>query len=147
MQITISGSTEFAIEMKKIADQLTKLGHLVFLPNTAARIINNELTADQIKKEKESGSINERIVNDDLIKCHYDKIINSDAVLITNFNKKGIDNYIGPSAFMEIGFAHVNDKLIFLLNPIPKGLIYSDDIETMNPIVLNGDLNLIHNYS
>lgn len=43
---------------------------------------------------------------------------------------------------MEIGFAHVNNKKVFLLNPVPD-LSYSDEISAMTDIILNGDVNKI----
>ncbi len=46
---------------------------------------------------------------------------------------------------MELGFAYVNDKKIFLLNPIPD-LPYKEEIEAVQPIVLNGDLSKIKLY-
>jgi len=39
-----------------------------------------------------------------------------------------------------MGFAHVNDKKIFLLNPLPEESPYIDEIKAMVNIVLNGDL-------
>lgn len=42
---------------------------------------------------------------------------------------------------MEIGFAHVNDKKIFLLNEIPENISYVDEIKAMADTILNGDLH------
>ena len=39
----------------------------------------------------------------------------ADAVLVLNYDKKGIKNYIGGNTLMEIGFAHVLNQKIFLL--------------------------------
>jgi len=46
---------------------------------------------------------------------------------------------------MEIGFAYVANKEIYLMNPIPEDVPYSDEIHAMvNPDnILNGDLTLI----
>lgn len=38
-----------------------------------------------------------------------------------------------------MAFAHVLDKKIFLLNPIPE-IPYKDEIVAMQPIILDGDL-------
>ena len=51
----------------------------------------------------------------------------------------GIPNYIGGNTFLEMGFAHVLNKKVFLLNNIPA-MPYDDEIKDMQPIVLNGDL-------
>ncbi len=59
-----------------------------------------------------------------------------------NLTKKGIDNYIGGNTFLEMGFAYVLAKKIFLWQDIPE-MIYTDEIKAMQPIILNGDLNKI----
>ena len=51
-------------------------------------------------------------------------------------------NYIGGNTLMEIAFAYVNDKKIFLLNPVPE-VSYKDEILAMYTKVLNGDLQEI----
>lgn len=67
----------------------------------------------------------------------------ADAVLVLNIDKHGIANYIGGNTFLEIGFAHILNQKIFLLNPIPDMPYYKTEIVAMNPIVINGDLSLI----
>ena len=59
-------------------------------------------------------------------------------------DKNGIKNYIGGNTLMEMGFAHVNDKKIFLLNPIPEEVSYADEIKAMVDVVINGDLNRVN---
>ncbi|NCB34336.1 MAG: ABC transporter ATP-binding protein, partial [Erysipelotrichia bacterium] len=54
------------------------------------------------------------------IKWYYDAIVLSDAILVLNFDKKGIKNYIGGNTLMEMAFAHVNNKKVFLLNAVPE---------------------------
>lgn len=44
---------------------------------------------------------------------------------------------------MEIGFAHVHGKKVFLLNPIPEIDFYKDELLTMADKILNGDLSKI----
>ena len=84
----------------------------------------------------------ERKIANNFIRNHYDIITNSDAILVLNHDKKGIKNYIGGNSLIEMGFAHVHNKKVFLLNPVPE-LSYSDEISAMTDIVLNGDLNKI----
>lgn len=78
----------------------------------------------------------------DVIKKHFDKIKESDAILVTNYDKNSIKDYVGGNSLIEMAFAHVLNKKIFLLNNIPK-LSYSDEIEAINPIILNRDLSRI----
>lgn len=44
---------------------------------------------------------------------------------------------------MEIGFAHVLNQKIFLLNPIPDIRFYKTEIEAVKPVILHGDLSKI----
>lgn len=67
----------------------------------------------------------------------------ADAVLAVNLDKHGIKNYIGGNTFLELGFAHVLNQKIFLLNPIPDMPYYKTEIVAMKPIVINGDLSQI----
>lgn len=70
---------------------------------------------------------------------HYKNIVESDAILIVNGEKKEIKNYIGGNILMEMGQVYVNHKKIFFLNGLPRGLSYQDEIEAMDPICLEGD--------
>ena len=42
-----------------------------------------------------------------------------------------------------MGFAHILDKKIFLLNPAPETDFMAQEIQAMRPVVLGGDLNKI----
>lgn len=143
MKITICASIAFAIEIKEISEKLEKLGHVVEIPMTAKKIIEGELSMEDFQKEKiKNGDGAFRKVKFNVIKKHFKMISESDAILVVNCNKKGIENYIGGNTLMEIGFAHVLDKKTFLLNPIPE-INYKDEIVAMQPIILNGDLTKI----
>ena len=136
MKITVCGSMAFAKEMMNTKDQLEKLGHICFIPESTDNYAEG-------KMEKVSGSESaERKITNNFIRKHYDLITNSDAILVLNHDKKGVKNYIGGNSLMEMGFAHVHNKKVFLLNPVPE-LSYSDEISAMTDIVLNGDLNKI----
>ena len=64
----------------------------------------------------------------------------ADTVLVLNIDKNGIENYVGGNTLMEIGFAHVLNQKIFMLNPIPQMPYCQTEIEAVKPIILNGDL-------
>ena len=51
----------------------------------------------------------------------------SDAILVLNLTKNGIENYIGGNTFLEMGFAHVLEKKIFVYNKLPD-VGYKDEI-------------------
>lgn len=142
MKITICSSLSFAKEIGEVAQQLRELGHEVFVPSTAEQVLSGQIDVFDIEKEKESGLASDRTIKNNAIIRHYKKIGKSKAILVLNYDKKDIKNYVGGNTFLEIGFAFVLNKKIFLLNPIPQ-VNYSDEIIAMQPTILNGDLSNI----
>jgi len=140
MKITLCGSTAFFEEIKKIKQQLTRMGHEVYLTPWA------NLTFEEVMKRR---SDRNKYFNDykpTLIRAHFDKILKSDAILVVNLEKNKIKNYIGGNTFAEIMFAYYYKKKIFFLNPIPRHDMFSyimDELETVKPIVIYGNLDLI----
>ncbi len=57
--------------------------------------------------------------------------------------KNGVLNYVGANTLLEMGLAFYLKKPIFLLNPIPEGVGYVEEMKGLHPIVINGDLKLI----
>jgi len=142
MKITICGSLDFTYEIEKLANELRKMEFEVFIPISSEKILKGEFSLEEIKKEKKSGKFSDRAIKYDSIRTYWDVIKNCDYILVVNYDKRGIKNYIGGNSFLEMGFAHILQKKIFLLNGIPE-IIYSDEIKAMQPTVLNGDLSKI----
>jgi len=141
MKITICGSIKFAKELVKIYQELEKLGHQPMMHPQMFGLADG--TAEQlvdIKNNVEKSEIKRKY---NYIKWWDNCIKSGEAILVCNFDKNSIKNYIGGNVFLEIGFAHVNDKKIFLLNPIPDGVPYIDEIKAMVNVVLDGDLTKI----
>jgi len=137
MKIVICGSVTFVNEIIDIKKQLEKMGHIAIPPHNFSLYAEGLLTPE-LKEES-----TENKIKDDLIRGHFNAIKESDAILAVNKNKNNIQNYIGGNTFLEIGFAHVLNKKIFLLNLIPE-MPYSDEIKAMLPIIINGDLTKIN---
>ncbi len=137
MKIVICGSMTFSKEMIDIEKKLLEIGYVVIIPRHTKKYAELELA-----EEMHAESVKNKVEHD-LIRDYFDKIKNSDAVLIVNKDKNKIKNYIGGNSFLEMGFAHILNKKIFLLNGIPE-MIYTDEIKAMQPIVLNGDLTKIN---
>jgi len=136
MKITICGSMKLCRKMLEIKNELQKKGYEVILPKYTEEYAEMD-TSDHVHNE----SVKNKIEHD-LIRQYFDEIKESDAVLIVNNTLNKIENYIGGNSFLEMGFAHVLNKKIFLLNPIPE-ISYKDEIMAMQPVVLNGDLSKI----
>ena len=77
-----------------------------------------------------------------MFKLSRDVILTQDAVLVLNFEKNGVKNYLGGATFLEMYEAFMNNKKIFLYNDIPEGIL-KDEICGFAPILIHGDLNLV----
>lgn len=135
MRIGIIGSMHFTEKMLEARDQLIELGHDAFATRFTER--HNGKT----DKEKDMLKYEEQM-HLDAIRDFWKDMQGADAVLVMNFDRKGIENYIGGNTFLEMGFAHVLNQKIFLYNPVPD-MLYTAEIEAMYPTVINGDLSLI----
>ncbi|MEI8143754.1 MAG: hypothetical protein WCG48_04040 [Candidatus Berkelbacteria bacterium] len=144
MKIAVCGSIGVSDKLIEVAETLEKNGHEVNLPYYTKKIKNGEMTLDEFNIAKdESGDTKFReMATEDLIKRYYRVIGESDAIVVVNTDKNGIKNYIGGNTLMELGFAYVLDKKIFLLSPIPE-MSYTDEIVAVKPIVINNDLGEI----
>lgn len=140
MIITIIGSSCFAKQMVEYRDRLNKLGHQVNLHEHYLAQAKGEMKDLIGRMTREHVIVKKEY---DYIRYHYKEITESDAVLVLNFDKNGIKNYIGGNTLMEIGFAYVHYKKIFLLNPIPD-MAYKDELEAIEPIIIDKNLNLIN---
>lgn len=139
MKIVICGSSKFRHEMVEYKEKLEKLGHTVFVHEHYIKSAKGEMPELMERIGREHAALKRE---QNYIKLYHDEIKNSDAILVLNFNKNNIKNYVGGNTLMEIGFAHVNDKKVFLLNPIPE-VSYADEIKAMADVILNGDLTKI----
>lgn len=139
MKIVICGSSTFKEKMLEYRDKLSLLGHEPIVHPDYELFVKGE--KQEIWSQISGGEHYEAKKSQGYIKWYYNAIVDSEAILVLNFDKKGIKNYIGGNTLMEIGFAHVNNKKIFLLNEIPEGISYVDEIKAMVDVVLNGNLD------
>jgi nucleoside 2-deoxyribosyltransferase len=151
MVITICSTIKFYPQIVETKEKLEAMGHEVLIPPDQ---VKNE-KGDFIKVEEyydlrrammsANGNENSWIWQrkKEAIRWHFEKVSKADAVLILNFEKNNIANYIGGNTFLEMGLACWLDKPIYLMNPIPCELSYTEEIKGMQPIVINEDLSLI----
>ncbi|MBR3176942.1 hypothetical protein IKF25_03175 [Candidatus Saccharibacteria bacterium] len=135
MKICVCCSLSFTDEVKKISNELEKLGHEVLLPNGVIIDAIHQPDFDAVKAKRDNGY--------DAIRDHFDKIKESDAVLICNFTKNNVENYIGANTFLEMGFAYYYAKPTYTINPLPDYKYIDDEIKSFDVTVLNGDLTKI----
>ena len=143
MKIVVCGSMAFAKEMITVKKHLEDQGHVVIVPELVKKFLKYKQWQLRAKRGggKEGARLKKRY---DLIKKHYEKIKDADAILVLNYDKKGIKNYIGGNSFLEMGFAYILGKKIYLLNEIPKASLYFEEIMAMEPITLKGDLSKLN---
>lgn len=134
MKITLCGSMKFYDKMVEIQKQLEVAGHTVFMPLALEGLDYwQENGEKRIEAKRKFGVVGK----------HMDKVEKSDAILVTNFTKGDIPNYIGANTFLEMGFAHYRGKKIFILNPLPDQKYINEELTSFNGIILDGDLGKI----
>ena len=135
MKICICCSLSFTDEVKKIADRLHELGHEVLLPNGVIIDAIHKPDFDPVAAKHDNGY--------DAMREHFDKIKKADAILVCNYTKNDVENYIGANTFLEMGFAYYVKKPIYALNPLPDYKYINDELLNFDVMVINGDLSEI----
>ena len=131
MKIFIICSKAFYDKIPPIKSALEKAGHIISLPNCydCPETESKYRGTDEHAKWKAG-----------MIKHSEEVISGVDAVLVLNYAKNGIQNYIGGATFLEMYDAFRLGKTIYMINDIPDGLL-KDEIIGFNPTILNGNLN------
>lgn len=135
MKILILGSMSFAKEMKEINDKLLEMNQQPQLP-----VFIEEYLQLNSQEEMHSAAIKNKQEND-LFTQYYNMIKENDAILIVNNEKKGIPNYIGSNSLIEMSFARLQGKKIYLFNDIPEADC-KEEIIAMKPQTLKGNLDI-----
>lgn len=135
MKIFIICSKKFYDKISDIKKELEDSGHQISLPNC----FDDPGTEDRYRN---LGNNEHSKWKSEMLKHSTEVIKNNDAVLVLNFEKHGMENYIGGATFLEMYDAFRLGKKIYLYNDIPEGIL-QDEIIGFAPIVLNGDLSKI----
>ena len=130
MKICICCSLTFTKEVFALADKLKELGYELLMPNGVVNRLIEQPDFDPVKAKTTTNAV----------RNHIDKVRKADAILVCNYDKKGISGYIGANTFIEIAAAHYHRKPIFALNPLPDQPYINDEIQSFGIKVLNGDL-------
>ncbi|NTV24103.1 MAG: hypothetical protein HGA85_07090 [Nanoarchaeota archaeon] len=136
MKIAICGSMQFTDKMLETQKALENMGHTAFVSDFSGHYTGK--TASQ----REDLKLHHKFEKD-AIREYWEVIKTCDAILVLNYDKHGINNYIGGNTLMELGFAHVLHKKVFLLNPVPEIPYYKSEIIATKPVIINGDLSKI----
>jgi len=128
--ITICGSMKFLKEMKDAKEILEKKGYTIRVPP----LINPNILKEECKDEASF-----LITKYEMMRRHMDNIKTSDAILVLNLSKNGLNNYIGTNTLLEIGAAFENGKAIYLLNSPPENM---EELRALKPFIVHGFKNL-----
>lgn len=128
MIILVHASLDKKNEMLNAKEVIESFGkHKVVLP---------ELTRYQHIRDEEGNDdlftrIKNRLTNDNIR-----NVEKADALLILNYTHRGIVNYVGGNSFLEMVIAYYLHKPIYLLNAIPNGMAYTEEIKSLYPVVI-----------
>ena len=135
MKIFIACSKHFYSEIKRVTDILERMGHRVSYPNSYDEPFAEERFKQMSKKEH----IKWKAM---MMKRDKKNLESQDAILVLNFEKKGIPNYIGGATFLKVYMAWELGKKIFFYNPLPN-CSFVDELIGINPVIINGELRLV----
>ncbi len=141
--IAICSSASFYKQVLEIEKELKRLGFKVKTPKTVNIMKkNNNFDVSYyktwFKNEKDYTKKTKLMVH------HFNKILKSDAILVVNYEKNGVDGYIGGNTLMEMLVAFLNKKKIFILNEISGKLTIEEEIYGLKPIFIKGKLERIN---
>ncbi|MDD5144926.1 MAG: hypothetical protein PHW72_02280 [Candidatus Pacebacteria bacterium] len=147
MKITICGSIAFQSEINSVKKKMELLGHEVKIwPLELKDGEGNLIPVEEYYKIRKSAANDEKWVWDrkaEAILEHFNKVAWSDAILVLNYDKKGVKGYIGGNTLMEMGLAFYLKKKIYILNEVPE-LSYKEEILGVKPLIINGDLSKLN---
>ena len=146
MKITICGSIAFIEEMIRTKRDLEQMGHEVKMPPTQIEDDRgNIISVVDIYNRRKTANETETWIWDrktEAMKNHFNKVEWADAILVLNYDKKGIAGYIGANTLLEMGLAFHLAKPIYLLQQIPE-IDSKEEILGMRPIIIENDLRFI----
>jgi len=127
--IVLCGSMNFIEKMKDISITLSAMGVVPIIPEEDKW---NKIKAEDVNEYKSKVS-----------RDHFDKIAdeNTQAILVVNESKNGINNYIGANTFAEIALAFYFEKEIYVLNEIYQP--YRDELLAWGVQALGGNIQLV----
>jgi nucleoside 2-deoxyribosyltransferase len=131
-RIVLCSSASFFDKLWDIKAALEQEGHEVYLPSMKDY---HHIAEGALAK-----------IAFNLIKEHFKRIDQSDAIYVANFDKNGIHGYIGGNTFLEMGKAFDKGIPIFVMNDIPEKVSYREELLAMRPIVIGLDWSALNEH-
>ncbi len=138
-KVAVCSSASFYKTVIELSYELEALSLTIILPKTAQKMRQKGRENDEAITDWSSSPIGYH-GKALLIREHFDEIAECDAVLVTNYEKHGKPNYIGPNVLMEMAIAFFLKKPIYVLNDQPDDSPLIDEILGLEPVFLKGDI-------
>ena len=128
-------------QFMSIKEELENVGHQVLAPDVEFEMTGNDTPVGAYA----ASSMNHDTwhTKGEAMTKHFRKIDRCEAILVTNYEKKGVQNYIGGNTFLEMGYAFGTGKTIYVLHTLPTESPFMDEMLAMQPIILTGDISKI----
>jgi len=139
MVITICSSANFYRQAVEIQAELEKAGYKVIIPeNAEAMKRSNDYEVSHYKTWFENADDYPKKA--DFMRHHFEEVEKGDITLVLNYEKHGVQNYIGGNVLMEMALAFYLKKPIYLMNEIPEESNFLEEIIGLGSIPLHGKL-------
>lgn len=135
--ITICASAAFYKHVLECMDLLEAKGYKVIVPSTAL-IMRKSGNYKEINYKKWYTNEDEFHHKTRLMDEHFAAVAESDAILVVNDKKHGVEGYIGPNVLMEMAVAYWLKKPIFVLNKVGKKVNVYEEVVGMGCKILDG---------
>ena len=136
MKLLIHASLDFKQKMIEVKESIESVCNIeVLLPD----LNRYQYIRDEEGDDKTFTAIKHRLTNENI-----KNIENSSILLILNYTHRGIRNYIGGNSFLEMVVAYYLKMPVILVNPIPEGMPYTEEIKSMYPIIADGEKEIVY---
>lgn len=134
LKVLLHASLDFAEEMIKTNNFLKEKNIDVILP---------ELTRYQHIRDVDGDDIGFTRIKNRLTLENIKNVEKCECLLVLNYTHRGFENYIGGNSFLEMIVAFYLNKPIYLLNPVPEKMTYTEEIKALYPTVANSLDNFV----
>jgi len=136
-KIMIGGSMTYAKQMKEAKEALKNMGYEVYVPLDTEHCIEDPSKKVDVQFMKELG----------VGRGDAELVAKSDAFIILNYPKHGIEGYIGPGAYRDLSVAWWLKKKVFFLFPYDENQNnHKYEMLGFEPVILDGDIRKIKKY-
>lgn len=133
----IGGSMTFAQQMKDTKNIFENMGFEVYVPLDTEHVIEDPNKKTDVAFMKELG----------VGRGDAELVAKSDAFIILNYPKHGIDGYVGPGAYRDLSVAWWLNKKIFFLFPYSENQNnHKYEMLGFEPVILDGNIEKIKEY-